>query len=536
MLYSNYLKMSKKKVATFLTNKTAVIVFIALIILTILGFFIRTIGISSGNILFLFDPARDLLYVKKIIVDFHPLLIGPSSGGLQGYFHGVLWYYFLAIPFFLSHGNPVAITLFVAIISTASIVYTFFLLKKITSPLTALLGGTIFAFAYFSVQTSIFPWNPYPIIWLMPFLVYGLYSFSQKQRHAVFLVAFLVGLMIHFEVIYGITLIPTLLVMLVIQTLRNKNLKQSAITLALSAGLLLLPFLPTVVFDLRHDFLITRSLLTTVQTGGENITHDEKDRTEFSERLKPRLNDLYTYSIASLSPQPLMNLGILVLVFIGIGTVFKEKDKHVITFIGLVCLSLLVPFFLFLLLKYAVWSYYWIGSPPLYALSATILTWYAFKKSHYSTYILIGLIVSLLIVYNPLQKLGSWQKGDFDPGTGIFSNQLLVVNTIYQDAKDAPFSVYVLTPPVYDYVYRYLFWWKATISHQQLPIDTKQKIVYIIVEKGSKIQDSSYFLKNVVKTTNKPVKIFNFRGGPVVEKIITSPGEPPFDINFLPPL
>jgi hypothetical protein len=145
---------------------------------------------------------------------------------LQGYFHGILWYYLLAVPFFLGSGHPASFTWFAAIVSTLSVV----VLKKLSGISGALLGTIIFSFAGFSVATAKFIWNPYPIVWLMPLYFLALYSFAAKHTVALPVAALLTSLMLHFEVIYGIVLLPTLLLMALIELTRHTHLKRLVIS------------------------------------------------------------------------------------------------------------------------------------------------------------------------------------------------------------------------------------------------------------------------------------------------------------------
>ena len=65
-------------------KKLALILF--LVLLLIVAFLLRTRGIVTDNFLLLYDSSRDLLFVKKIVIDHDLLLIGPSSGGCKDTF------------------------------------------------------------------------------------------------------------------------------------------------------------------------------------------------------------------------------------------------------------------------------------------------------------------------------------------------------------------------------------------------------------------------------------------------------------------
>jgi hypothetical protein len=507
-----------------------------LILILTIALIIRTSGVLTQNVLFLFDSARDLLYVKKIVVDHDIILIGPSSGGLQGYYHGVLWYYFLVIPFVLGSGNPLAFTIFAALCSTASISLIYFLFKKISLK-TAIIATTFYAFAAFSVNTSKFIWNPYPIIWLMPIYFFCLYQTVISKKNRLPIIALVTALFIHFEAIYGVVLIPTL-IFLIIHQLKKPG-KSKLKTIVISFILFLLPFLPYALFDLRHDFQISKSLFETVKSGGANITHRSEDLVESPiRRITLRLDDLYTYTIGSLTPVPAINILLAVICAFEIYKMKQEKKKDHLLFVSIILTTLFIPFLFFINLKYSVWSYYWIGNPPLFALLTAFLLAQAFQriKIENTNRALYALVIILLISYNPIKPLTTWYTGTIGAGTQTLSTQLSIVEKIYTDTNKTNFSVYVLTPPVYDYVYRYLLWWKGTTQYKHLPSDTKQQNIYLILEPSASDPTGEYFKKNVVKTEQGPTSIFNFPANIKLEKIIKAPNEPAFDSTFLPQL
>lgn len=517
------------------TKKT---ILLLLTIIFALGLIERTVGIISNNILFLFDNGRDLLYVKNIVINHKLYLIGPSSGGLQGYFHGVLWYYLLTIPFILGKGNPAAFTLFMAIMSSFSILTAFFIMKKILNIHSAIIAATIFAFALFSVATSKFIWNPYPIVWLIPIYVFSLFSFVRKKTYALPLAATIVGLIFHFEAIYGVSLLPILITLFILYIFNNIEYKRKIAYILISIFLFLIPLFPTLAFDLRHNFLISSTLTKTVIGGGANLSHSSNEKQKnLSEKVSLRINDLYTYSIQSVTPNKYINLIFSAIMLFGLYYIIKHKYIDEIKFITLCIFSLILPFFLLLNLKYAVWGYYWIGNPPLYTLLLSYILGFVIKKyTRYQAGLTYAIIIILVILSNPFMYIPIWQKGEINQGTINLATQLNIVDTIYADAKGANFSAYVLTPPVYDYVYRYLFWYRGQQLHLNTKKDEKQKLTYYIIEPQPSDKDGSFFKKRTIRTINKPSNIFKFPGEINVEKIYTSPGEEPVDPNYFPQL
>lgn len=511
---------------------------ILVIVLVALAFIVRTIGLADNNVLFLFDSARDFLWVKKIVADFNPILIGPSSGGLQGYFHGVIWYYILAIPFVLSGGHPISGPWFMAIMSTLSVVASFFILKKTMNTYAGILGLLFLGFSGYSVATAKFIWNPYPIVWLMPFYFLGIYLFVKRSRWGLLLISLVQGLLLHFEVIYGLGMLPAYLLYILFYfkfpAKKTNKLKNLLIALVLFA----VPMLSSALFDVRNDFLISRSLLNTLSTGGSNLSHKEGEvPSSITQRLQLRFNDLSRFSINSVTENKYVNYGLFVLLVAGVVFIARDKKKKQEKYIVILAFcGIISPFFVFLLLRYSVWGYYWIGTSPFYAMFLAFGIGYLAGKLR-KPILFAGLVALILLVYSPWKVLPYWHKGELIEGREVLSTQLKVVDAIYKDANGETFSVYQQTPPVYDYVYRYLFWWKGSSEHKFVPTDEKQKQVYLILEGVPEDLKATYFKEHTIHLTGQPVKKLDFGSTwPTVEKyILSSPGEP-VDPNFFPPL
>ena len=498
-------------------------------------FLVRTVGLFNNNILFLFDSARDFLWVKKIVVDHKFILIGPSSGGLQGYFQGVFWYYLLAIPFAISNGNPLSGPWFMVVCSIASVTTAFFIFKKIHNIHAAILSSIILGFAGYSVATTQFIWNPYPIVWLMPLYFLGIYLLAKHSKWGIMLLSILQGLIMHFEIIYGLGILPGFLILVGYFIFKGKQHNKIK-TLIISALLFILPFIPSLLFDMRHQFLMTKSIVTTITTGGQNLTHKGAP-DNLTTRIILRIDDLKAFTLESVTTNVLVNYTLFILFLIGVGIMIRiKKDAQQLTTIVLTTIILLSPFFVFLFLKYSVWGYYWIGTAPLYAMLLCFGLGFLFE--YYKEFRLFWfLAIILLFMYAPWSAINQWYGGGLVPGYQVFSTQQRVLNYIYNDAHGEKFSAYEQTPPVYDYVYRYLFWWQGR-KYGYIPTDEKQKNVYVILENVPSDPDAIYFVKNTLHITEAPITTEVFGDPyPKVEKFIIDPSkELPVDPNFFPQL
>lgn len=500
-----------------------------------LGLLLRTQGLFTNNILFVHDNGRDMLFVKKIVVDHKLSLIGPWTG-LQGFFHGVFWYYLLAIPFILGKGNPAVVTGFMALLSTSSILLAFITLKRIAGTFAGFFAAIIYTVAPFSIVTSAWSWNPYPIVWIMPLYAFLLYSFVQKKRYALYGIAFLTALIMQFEIMYGITLVPTLLFLLFVAAKREKIRIKRVKTLLIAGGIFMLPFLPMLLFNIRHNFLMFNANFKSLLSGGATVTDSASQQLlSLLVRINVRGHDLFLYTVQSLTKNSLINIALFILLLFGIFQIINKRQRKERFFILLCGITLLAPLIIFPVLNYPIWNYFWIGSAGLYTFCVAFVLGYLLKKRETLQKVGYILLFIFLLFLIPYEKLFQWSRGAPTLGVQALSLQLDVVNTIYRDAGNKPFSVYVQTPPIYDYAYRYLFWWQGNIHHYQLPNDQKQPLTYFILETTPTKPDGTYFKHNVIKTRNMPVQTFRFPGV-TVEKILTASDEASVDSNYFPPL
>ena len=85
--------------------------FFIILFLMIIGLLMRTYYLHQNNILFGYDQARDA-YIASEIAQGDLKILGPPVS-IGGFYHGVFYYYFIALPYYLSHGNPILPIIFI---------------------------------------------------------------------------------------------------------------------------------------------------------------------------------------------------------------------------------------------------------------------------------------------------------------------------------------------------------------------------------------------------------------------------------------
>src|SRR3989344_9053320 len=234
-----------------------------LLIIVILGSIPRSIEIISGNFLFGYDQGVFFQAVKEIIVNHKLTLIGTEVGG-GGFFQGPGWYYLLSIPFYLWRGDPYGgmILMFIVGILTISLSVVFG--RKIFDIKTALTIGFLVAVSPAIIAQSRFIWPPFIISLLSVFFIFFLYKVLQGSGKFFPFLTFIVGLMSHFEIATGATLLFQLLIISLLFFIKKMVSLRFYI-------LGLLSFLSTqislFIFDLRHDLLNVKGIINLFMSG-----------------------------------------------------------------------------------------------------------------------------------------------------------------------------------------------------------------------------------------------------------------------------
>jgi 4-amino-4-deoxy-L-arabinose transferase-like glycosyltransferase len=213
--------------------------------------------------MFLGDQGRDALIVKKIALLQNLPAIGPPSS-IGEVFLGPFYYYLMAPFLFLARFNPVGLAVGVALLSVAGIYVGYLIVKKEVSGFAALVFFLLITFSAELVRVARFSWNPN----LLPYFAFiTLYFFTQaiaeknKNRIAhTLLFGLFFGLSFQLHHLAGLLALP-IAVYFIFELIRKKNPSLFIVPLA-SLGSFLLTLAPLGVFELRHQFLNTKNLIS----------------------------------------------------------------------------------------------------------------------------------------------------------------------------------------------------------------------------------------------------------------------------------
>lgn len=244
--------------------------FFLLFILGIAAFF-RLYKIAD-YMTFLGDEGRDALVVYGIL---HGKLtfLGPTAS-VGGFFFGPVYYYFMTPFLWLFNYDPVGPAIMVALFGIATVFLIYKVGSEFFSIKAGLIGAILYSIAPLVVAYSRSSWNPN----LMPFFsllsLYVLYKAVVTNKAALFFITgvlYGIAIQLHYvELFLGATiaLYVILTVLLEVTNLRKKiSILFRRIVLLLMG--FIIGFSPFLLFELRHGFPNTQSILRFILSSGE---------------------------------------------------------------------------------------------------------------------------------------------------------------------------------------------------------------------------------------------------------------------------
>lgn len=427
-----------------------------LILLSLILFVVllRLPVLTSQLIPFQFDHGKDAVAILHMWLTASPKLIGPWTS-IPGLFFGPAWYYLLLPGAVIANGEPIAsvITMLLLGIVTIVVLYKYF----------GLVEATMFATSsiFYTITTS--AWNPFPMV-LLSFMLLAVLKEIEKKRlvsnKQAFILGFLATLGFHFSTAFAV-FYP----LLIILSLGIKRIKVNVPIIGSALTGLAVPLMPQLLFELRHNFIQTKSVLAYLEKGDSNPASLEK----FISILKTTAGEIkevfFPSSYFEFAPLNIaIQLLFILLLGIGIFSFFfhiqDNKNKYLLVD---ALLWFTLPLFAFTVLHFNVWYLL-----PLIAM-AFIMAGQIIKSAPKKVVVLflcLCLLVSISKTYFFLTK----DRQNLLSATTFLPNKKAALEYIYTTAGDKPFASYHFMPDIYDYPYQYLYFVNA-LDGRKLPTE-----------------------------------------------------------------
>jgi hypothetical protein len=454
-----------------------------------------------GDIYFHTDIARDFLLIDEVLQTHKLTLIGARAGGIPGVYYGPLWLYLNLPMYYLSGGNPVIIGWFwVGLFISGSII--FFLISR------QLLGKHLSIWAtvlYTTILSSSIPNSIAHLgaVLLCPVWFYALVKFINKPGW-LFLVGsyFILGLMVHFQVAFAGPMIVIQTSYLVYYLSKLKKMKY-----LLSIFVLVIPLATYILFELRHNFLQFRAVVSFLTSNHPQTLND------LEHFFLSRMSGLFMRGMG-LFPGD-WQVGSLILIT---GLIFLSRGKQighqlVIWLFGLFYVGFWLITFLF---KGEVWGYYYWPFIPL-----SILCLFTVEKMIKKTYVYF--IVLIMISINLISNI-RWLSNLYlftGKHESSWKFQQLLAQKIYAQAP-ADFGYYIYTPDQYGYSPRYaMLYTQKEYPHKRGHFFTKKSNTYLIM--AADAPENPYisrdnWRRDKVKIVTTPTQEDTYSNGYLVQK------------------
>ncbi len=333
---------------------------------------------APGNFGVGFDQVQILEKTNQIISG-NLSLIGPRTGPAN-MFTGPLIYY-LSVPFVLVFGNYLTVSLVPLLISTTTGIAIYWLMKKYIGKKEAFISLAIWSMSPFLISLDRVFWNP-NLTLLSSFLIF-IPLFKKRDDNLSLFLLFLGSFLSYQSHFSGLVFVFLALITL----LFRKSIKQ---LISVTLGFLL-SITPTIIFDVRNDFLNIRGLIGLLGEKGEfNIIALANDLLHNTYIIGETQGKLFLYGN---STELIISFGLL---FIFTSIILVKKYKE---------LKLPLVWLIFISLAYSFYGgekpeyYFLITIPLLFMISTRIIN---LIKFDYQKVLLLLFISSSLLINTKL--------------------------------------------------------------------------------------------------------------------------------------
>ncbi|MEK7533242.1 MAG: glycosyltransferase family 39 protein [Patescibacteria group bacterium] len=461
---------------------------IALCVILLLGAYLRLYRISE-YMTFLGDEGRDMLVIKRMIVDHTFTLLGPTAS-VGGFFLGPIYYYFM-LPFVWASGlNPAGAAVMVALFGIGTIYLVYRLGRDICDQWVGLTAAALYSVSPLVIAYSRSSWNPNLVPFFSTLLVLLLWhSVAKKNPNLLFWVGVVlgIGLQLHYLFLF---LFPVVGIWYLVY---GRSVGWFKYYLLGVIGFII-GYGPFLAFELRHGFPNTISIINFLRegegTGLVSVTF-WKNITDVSYRLFGRLvfrlpppeqwvniPDFAQYVWAAGTKFSIfVSLGLL----LAYGTRFlkvpwkkktqAEDDPHPLYGVVLFLVWFIIPVLLFGFYKKGIYDYYF----GLFFALPFVLTALVLRsvRLHW-----VGKTATLVIVAGLLYLNWEGRPFKFQPNNQLGQAQM-IAKAAYDKTGGNPYNFALLTQSNSDHVYRYFFeiWGNPPVAIENAQKDPGRKSV-----------------------------------------------------------
>lgn len=400
------------------------------------------------------DEGNDAIAAREIWMGRQHTLLGPETS-IFGLYAGPLWYYFIAIGYFLTAGHPVGPVFLLVVLN---VFLTFLIIRKIAkevSPAVGLLVGALLQISWWFYDSSRYAFNPFPDTFLGFMAIFCLVDFLKGEKKKYLYAAVFFGLFFHTDLASALA-VNIFYFGFGLYALLTHRLKFKDFVLA--NGLVAVFLIPHLVSEMTTGFSQIHTLIKEL-----NNPNGAFAGNQFS-HISRHVIMVVSRSIYRQIPE-IGFLGFVAVILLYFQKLVLKTVKPFTQYFILISIGLLMT----------SWFFF-----------ATNLGWRDWQTSFLSPLIFVSVILALmeikgfllmpLLVVTIISHLdifvGRYQQylvPNDDPS--LLANEIKAIDWIYSHAENRSYAVYVWVPSVFDYHYQYLFWWYGSKKYGYFPCE-----------------------------------------------------------------
>lgn len=236
---------------------------ISIILILILASYLRLYRIAEYQT-FLGDEGRDVLRIKRMLVDGDIILLGPTAS-VGGFFLGPMYYYFITPFLWLWQYDPVGPAIMVALFGIATVYLVYYVGSKWFHPTVGLTASLLYSLSPVVIAYSRSSWNPNIVPFFSLLLMFILWrSALYKKLRDYFFIGIIWGLGLQFHYLFSFLIIISGIWLLTFA----RPLRLVKHYGAVVAGFVL-SFSPFILFELIHNFQNIKAMFAFITSGNE---------------------------------------------------------------------------------------------------------------------------------------------------------------------------------------------------------------------------------------------------------------------------
>ena len=277
-------------------------------------------------------------------------------------------------------------------------------------------------------------------------------------------------------------------------------------------------FLPQIIFDIRHNFLMTRSLFRIFQGSNQGLIV-RGEHVGILHTMPNNFQALLTNYSSSFFPLPGgMSIPILLLIIV-VGAIFitnkKDNYQEQKNFIKKVGLFTCIVILLELLYPFPLRFWFITGFQITYLLLISVACGVIADKKIGRLGVAVLFMIFIIVSFPWIYK--KYAYPDYG-GVAKYQGKLDAVKYLYSDSHYDLAHVLIFTPPVYTDPYDYLIWWYAKKNGYKIPDSQKKDTFYLLMETNPYEQWSYQGWLDTVIKSGKIVNTTTLPSGLIIQK------------------